>query len=303
MTTAAGPASSRVALPFLIVTFIWGSTWMAIRYQLGVVDPAWSLCYRFLAASAAMFVYGWWIKAPLRLDRAGLLPALMLGVTLFFGNYIALYHAEKYVTSGVVAMFFASLVVPNAIFGRLFLQIHVSRGFILGSIVAFTGMGLLFAHELHHAAGDGNATALGMVLIVLGILSASVGNVMQASPKVRSLPPIAFFAWSMGFGALLNGIVGFIIAGPPVIDLRAPYMLSMLYLGIFGSAVTFPLYYFVIGKIGPARAAYSGVLTPIIAMILSTLFEDYRWSLTAVAGSVLALVGLVIALKARSPAR
>lgn len=300
MSAPAG-VPARVILPFAIVTFIWGSTWLAIKYQLGIVDPSWSLAYRFVTASAAMFAYGLWIKAPLHIGRAGVLPAMLLGTTLFFGNYLSLYHAEKYVTSGVVAMFFALLVVPNALFGRLFLGIQVSKGFIVGSAIAFGGMALLFAHELH-LAGDGG-TVLGVVLIFGGLISASIGNVMQASQRVRSLPPIAFFAWSMAFGALLNAATGLIVAGPPTIDLRAPYLLAMLYLGIFGSAVTFPLYYFIIGHIGPARAAYTGVLTPIIAMILSTLFENYRWSATALAGSALVLAGLFIALRARSPAR
>lgn len=303
MSGAAPPVPSRVIVPFLVITLIWGSTWMAIRYQLGVVDPAWSLCYRFLTASVAMFVYGLWIKAPLGLDRGGMIRALLLGATLFFGNYNSLYHAEKYVTSGVVAMVFALLVVPNALFGRIFLGIRVTRDFIFGSIVAFGGMALLFAHELNHAASGGSAALFGFAMIFAGILSASIGNVMQAGEKVRALPPVAFFAWSMGMGAVLNAIVGLIVAGPPAIDLGAPYLLSMLYLGIFGSAVTFPLYFFIIGEIGPARAAYTGVLTPIIAMVLSTLFEDYRWSLIALAGSALALLGLFIALRARNPAR
>ncbi len=132
---------------------------------------------------------------------------------------------------------------------------------------------------------------------------ASIGNVLQGTARVKALPPVALFAWSMFIGAGLNALFAFATSGPPTIDLHAPYLLSMLYLGVFGSALTFPLYYFVIGTIGPARAAYTGVLSPIVAMLLSTWIEDYRWSLAAVAGSALALIGLVVALRARNPAR
>jgi drug/metabolite transporter (DMT)-like permease len=301
--TAAPGLSGRVLLPFVIVTAIWGSTWLAIRYQLGTVDTGWSLCYRFLIGSAAVFAYGLWIGAPLRIGRAGIGPVLLLALTQFFGNYIGTYQAERFVTSGVVAMFFATLVIPNAVLARIFLKQQVTRNFVIGSLIAFVGMALLFEHELRHPAGDSEQAALGIALAIGGMLSASLGNVMQGAGRVRDINPVALFAWSMAFGALFNGLSGLVAAGPPTIDLRAPYLLSMLYLGLFGSAVTFPLYYFVIGHIGPARAAYSGVISPIIAMLLSTLFEGYRWSPAAIAGSALALAGLVIALRARSPAR
>ncbi|MDB5687791.1 MAG: EamA-like transporter family protein [Rhizorhabdus sp.] len=292
----------RVILAFIIVTLIWGSTWLVIHDQLAIVAPSWSICYRFLVGSAAMFAYSAAIGQPWRLGRGGLAFAGLIGFALFFVNFNFVYRAEAYVTSGVVAMVFALLIVPNSLFARIFLGTRIGAGFVVGSSISLVGMAMLFWHELAQAIGGGERVVLGIGFTLIGVVGASIANVMQASTRGRALPPAATLGWAMLIGAAINAAFALATAGPPTFDPRPAYLGGILYLGILGSAVTFPLYMFVIRQIGPARAAYSSVLTPVIAMALSTVFEGYRWSALAAAGAVLALAGLVVAIRERNPA-
>ncbi len=303
MTQPLDSVPLRVILPFIIVTLIWGSTWLVIRDQLGVVPTEWSICYRFSSGGLAMLAYAAATRARLLLRWPQLGFAALVGFFLFFINFAFVYRAEAHVASGVVAMFFALLIVPNTLLARLFLGLRVTPLFLIGSAVSLAGMALLFSHELAEASVGGNRTALGVGYTLLGVSAASVANVMQASRRGLAQPPVAGLAWAMLIGAALHAVFALVTAGPPTIDPRPAYIAGVLYLGVIGSAVSFPLYFFVIRHIGPGRAAYSGILVPIIAMALSTMFEDYRWSLSAAAGGLLALAGLAIALRARNPAR
>ena len=294
---------AQVLVPFAIVTIIWGSTWLVIRDQLGVVPAPWSVTYRFLIAGAAMFGYAIATKTSLTLPRRSWGVVLLVGIPQFVLNFNLVYRAEAFITSGLVAVIFALLLVPNAILARIFLGQGLSRPFMIGSLVAMLGIGLLFAHELKLDGSDNSAVLLGIGLTLLAVLSASVSNVVQALDRARSLPIAALLAWSMAIGAAINAAIAWFTSGPPVVDLRPGYIAGLFYLGLAASALAFLLYYRIIREIGAARAAYSSVLVPIIAMALSTLFEGYAWSLTAALGGALTLAGLVLALKARSPSR
>lgn len=298
----AGVLSGKVILPFAIATLIWGSTWTAIRYQLGVVDPSWSIALRFTIAAIALSLYALATRAPLRVSRAELPLVVGLAFTQFLLNFIFVYRAEAYITSGLVAMIFALLIIPNAILGRLLLGHRVGRNFILGSILATIGMALLFHKEVENAASGGGAAAIGIGLTLAAVLASSCGNLIQASPRAHRMHWAALIIWSMLLGALFNALLALATSGLPAFDPRPSYWLAALFLGLFGSALTFPTFMFVIRQLGPAKAAYSSVLTPIIAMLLSTILEGYRWTPSAIAGSLLAITGLVVALKARKPA-
>lgn len=297
--TISAPTRRRVMLPFVIVTLIWGSTWLVIRDQLGLVPPAWSVTYRFAIATVGMFAYALATRTPLRLTWREQGLALAVGVAQFVLNFNFVYRAEHYVTSGLVAVVFSLLIVPNALLGRIVLGQRLSGAFLAGSAVALVGVGLLFRHEMLVAAAGPRGVAMGIGLTALGILSASVSNVLQASERARAVPMAALVGWAMAWGVLVNATLAFATVGPPVAETRLVYWLGAAWLGLAGSTIAFPLYYGVIRAIGPARAAYSSVIVPVIAMALSTLFEGYRWTPPAVAGGVLVGAGLVIALKAR----
>ena len=288
--------AAEVAIPFAIFTAIWGSTWIVIRDQLGTVPPQWSVAYRFIIAAAAMALVARWKGESLRLGKGAVLPILFLGFAQFCVNFNAVYLAERHITSGVVATIFALFLIPSTLLAWAFLGHRPTRRFLWSSLVAIIGIALLFVHEFQqHAARAGEIT-LGIGLTLFGMVGAASANVFQAREEIRRFPLFSMIAWSMAAGALMNVAFAFVMTGPPVFDSRPGYVLGLLYLALPASVLTFSLYYPVVRKIGPAKAAYSSVLVPIIAMAFSTALEGYRWTPLAIAGAVLALGGMVGAL-------
>ncbi len=296
MSEGEGSTLKTVVIPFIIFTTIWGTTWIVIRDQLGEVPAQWSITYRFIIAAAAMAALSRWKGESLSLGRAGIVAAAILGFLQFVINFTAVYLAEHHITSGLVATVFAVLMIPNSLLGWAFLGQRPSQRFVWGSLVAVTGIALLFIHELGEHPGRTDAILLGIGLTLIGILGASAANVFQARDKVRRFPLFALLTWAMLLGALMDGAIALVFTGPPVFEARLGYWLGLIYLAIFASALAFSLYLPVVRKIGPGKAAYSSVLVPIIAMGFSTALEGYRWTPLAAAGAVLALGGMLGAL-------
>jgi drug/metabolite transporter (DMT)-like permease len=299
-------AEPGILIPFLAITLIWSSTWIVIKDQLGAgadaVPAAWSVTYRFILAAAAMFVLALASRGSLRIGARGHLFAVAIGVPQFVLNFNLVYAAEHYVTSGIVAVVFALLVVPNALLARICFGSRVSLQFLLGSAVAMVGVALLFWAELRVSSAATGQVLVGIGFTLVAVLAASVGNLLQLVETVKKLPVASLLAWAMGYGALANGAIALALHGAPVAEARIGYWVGLVYLGLIASALAFFYYYRIIRAIGPAKAAYSSVLVPIVAMLLSTMFEDYRWTALAAAGGVLAVAGLLVALSGRRPA-
>jgi len=290
---------ASIAVPFIIFTLVWSSTWIVIRDQLGVVPPQWSVAYRFAIAAVAMAAVARLGGHSLRMDSGGIKAALVIGVTQFCVNFNSVYIAERFITSGVVATVFALLLIPNSLLAWAFLGQKPSGRFVGAGLVAVAGVGLLFLHELRSSPLDGRQIAVGLAFTLLGLLGASAANVYQAGKEAHRHPLPSLLAWSMAIGALLDAAIAFAVAGPPVIEPRAGYWIGLLYLALAASVLCFSLYFPVVRKIGPGKAAYSSVMVPIIAMALSTLFEGYSWSMLAISGGLLAIGGMLLALLGR----
>jgi drug/metabolite transporter (DMT)-like permease len=303
VTSPPGILQLRVLVPFVIITLIWGSTWIVIKDQLGTVPPTWSVTYRFVIAGAAMFAYAFATGAPLRMGWRGHVLAAVFGVPQFFLNFNFVYAAEHYVTSGLVAVVFALLLVPNSALAWIFLKQRVTPRFILGSAVACVGVALLFLQEIRASPATPAEALTGIGLTLLGVLSASAANIMQASARLKKRPIATNLAWGMFYGVVANAVFAWAWFGPPVFESRPGYWVGLLYLGLFASAAAFTLYFGIVRAIGPGKAAYSSLVIPILAMAISTAAEGYRWSLLAVAGGLVALAGMFIAMRAARPAR
>ena len=289
-----------IVLPFLIVTLIWSSTWIVIRDQLGVVPPSWSVCYRFALAALGMAVLARLTGVSLRLGRREIAFCAVLGLCQFMLNFNLLYRAEAHLTSGLCALVYALLLIPNSLMSRLFFGEKVSGGFLAGSAVAIVGIALLFLNEYRvSAVAAPGEVLLGVGLCTLAVMFASAANVMQVAPIARRIPTASLLVWSMAIGAAGDAAYAWIMTGPPPFDPRPGYGLGILYLAIAGSVVTFPLYFRLIQQIGAGPAAYTSVAIPILAMAISTAFEGYRWTPLAISGVVLALGGMAIALHMR----
>ena len=286
---------------FGLVTLIWGTTWLVIKGQLGVVPAAWSVAYRFIIASLALTMItvatGRWRRP----TPAAHGFAWVIGALQFVCNFNLVYAAETRLPSGLVALVFALLVVPNTIFAAVFLKIPITARFFAGAALGTGGLVLVFGADL--AAPAGRIDALGLVLVTAAVLCASIANVLQAGPLARALPPLPTLALAMGYGAMMDVAFAATTAGPPAWDPRPGYWLGLAYLAIVASVLAFSAYYRLIRRIGPGPAAYTSVLVPVIALALSTLFEAYRWTPSSASGAALALVGLAIALGGRGTLR
>ncbi len=295
-SAAASFRDPKILLPFLLITLIWSSTWIVIKDQLGVVPPVWSVSYRFLIAGAAMMAIVRLAGMSLAIGRGHGLAAL-LGLLQFVLNYNFVYVSELYITSGLAAVVFALLVIPNAGLVWLFFGEKVSLRFMLGAAVAMAGVGLLFLQEIRASPTPPGDVLAGLGLVLVAVLAASASNVMQLAGGMKSRPIAPMLGWAMLYGALMDAAFAWVTVGPPVIERALGYWLGLVYLGVVASALAFWLYYRIIRAVGPARAAWSSVLIPVIAMAISTAFEGYRWSALAVGGGLLAVAGLLIALR------
>ena len=289
----------RVAIPFLTIALIWGSTWFVITGQIHGVPAEWSVAFRFILATPAMFGLALTMGSKLKMPPRAHLLAMAVGLCQFAGNYSWVYQAERHLTSGIVAVMIAMMIVPNAVLGRLVLGQPITRRFALGSAVAIVGIALLLVNEARGARIGGGVTT-GVWLALGAMLAASISNVIQANKTGRSVPLLTLIAWGMFYGTAIDIALAWTLAGPPPPLPGEAYWLGTAYLALAGSVVTFPLYYGLIREIGPGRAAYHNVLVVIVAMLISTAFEGYRWTNLAIAGSVLSLAGLLVALRAKS---
>ena len=295
---SAGRSQARNIAAFVLLTLIWGSTWLVIKDQISAVPVGWTVTWRFALAALGIFALALVRRERLMLTRPALGLAAVTGLFQFAGNFQLVYRSEHYLTSGLVAVLFALLLVPNALFARIFVGTLVTRRFIGGSVVALAGIALLFVHE-YRVTPASSSVLTGIVFVTLALLCASVSNVLLATDLAKRQAMIPFLAWSMLAGTLANALIAWTISGAPQLDPRPAYLLGIAYLAIIGSVVTFPLYTMLIRAWGPGKAAYNGVAVPVVAMGLSTLFEGYRWSGLAIAGAVLAMAGLIVALGGR----
>lgn len=288
-----------IILPFILFTAIWSSTWLVIRFQLGVVPAPWSVTYRFTLAALGMAIVARIQGHSLRADGGLLKAAVLIGITQFCINFNAVYLAERHITSGLVATVFALLLIPNSLLAWAFLGQRPGARFLISGLVAVVGIALLFVHELQANPALADRIGLGIALTLMGLLGASISNVYQALESVRRHPLPVLLTWSMVIGAVIDALVALALNGAPRLDHRLGYWLGLTYLALVASVLAFSLYFPVVRRIGPGKAAYSSVLVPIVAMALSTAFEGYQWTLLAGAGATLAIGGMLLALGGR----
>jgi drug/metabolite transporter (DMT)-like permease len=280
---------------FALATLIWGSTWLAIKFQLGTVPAEVSVAYRFAIASLVLGAWCVLTRRSLRFSRRAHAFIALQGALLFGFNYVTVYWAERYATSGLVAVLFSTIVFMNPIGARLVFKTRLSTRTLVAAALGVVGVTLLFVPELSRARQGGDA-ALGIVLGLLATAIASAGNLAAARNHEADIPVLTGAAWGMAYGALAAALVAMVAGARWSFDVHAPYVVSLLYLAVFGTVVAFGSYLTLLKLIGPTRASYVSVATPIVAMALSTLFEGYRWTLLAAFGVVLAVLGNWLAL-------
>jgi len=280
---------------FLIIAAIWGCTWIIIRDQIAHVPGPWSVAWRFVLAAAALGLYVRVTGRPRALGWTGHLLAGAIGVAQFTLNFNLVYAAEARVASGLVAVVFALIFVPNALLAWAFLGHRPTGRFLIGSVVGTAGVGLMF----HDQLALSRSGVIGLALATAGMLCASVANVAQAGPFARRLPLHALLAAALAYGAALDIAAAWIIAGPPVFSLAPSYLAGLAFMGLAATVIAFLFYYPLIREIGAGRAAYVNMITPVIAMVLTSWFEGFHWTAWSVGGALLTGAGVAFALTAR----
>ncbi|HEX9904356.1 MAG TPA: DMT family transporter [Propylenella sp.] len=277
---------------------VWGTTWLALKYQLGTVDPQVSIVWRFLIAAPLMFLVcrlaGQPILFPLRMH----LRFAALGLFFYSTNFILFYNAGHYVVSGLLSVIFSMASLTNIALAVLLLGEPLRGRVAFGALLGLGGVALMFWHEVDRT-GLGAGPLVGLGLGFLGCLSFSTGNVLAARIQRDGVSVLSANAWGVTYGVAVNAVVALAAGSAFIIEPTPRYVLSLLWLAIPGSVIAFWMYLALLGRIGADRAGYTTVLSPVLALLVSTLVEDYRWSAPAIAGLVLVAMGNVLVLMRR----
>ena len=286
------------AVLYVLTVLIWGSTWFAIEFQLGVVAPEISLVYRY--GGASLLLFGWCLFRGLKLRFA---PGdhgwfALLGLLLFGINYIIAYRAQLYITSALTAIAFSTMVWMNIINARLFFGIKAGPRVLFGALLGVAGIVTLFAPQIRDFSFS-DAVFFGSFLAVLSAVIASFGNMASQASQKANLPVMQSNAWGMFYGALFTAGLALVNGQRFEFDWSVAYVGSLAYLTLFGSIIAFGAYLTLLGRIGAHKAGYAMVMFPVVALILSTLFEGLAVDATVVVGTFLVLTGNVFVLNTR----
>ena len=288
-------------LLYTITVVVWGTTWMAIEYQLGVVPPEVSVFFRYLVAAALLFGWCAWKGAGLRFSMAAHRRFIQLGLALFSLNYIFTYYAQAYITSALTAIVFSTMLWMNILNSRLFFGTAITREVIVGSSLGIAGIAVLFAPEIDVLSLDDTAV-FGSLLAIAGAYVASLGNMASQAAQTEKIPVLQANAWGMLYGALLTGATAALQGHRFVPDLSAGYVLSLAYLVIFGSIIGFGVYLTLLGRIGAGRAGYAVVMFPVVAIVISALAGEMQPGRDTLLGIGLVMAGNVLVLRSRRTA-
>jgi len=288
--------SSQNVLLYVVTILIWGSSWLAIKFQLGVVDPMVSVAYRFLLASGISWIYCRYfgLQLSFRLRDHGFM--FLQGVSLFALNYWLFYISELTLTSGLAAVIFSTIVVMNMLNGAIFLKNRLELRVVIGAVLGLSGIILIFWPEVSDFE-TGSENLFAAALAVLATFLASLGNIASARNQREGIPVVQSNTYGMTYGAMLMLVLAWSTGHEFNFEFTVSYVSSLVFLSVFASIIAFWSYLTLLGRVGVERAAYATLIFPLVALGISTIFEGYQWSAYAVIGIVLILGGNLLILK------
>ncbi|WP_041713717.1 DMT family transporter [Paraglaciecola sp. T6c] len=280
---------------YVLTVLIWGSTWLAIEFQLGDVPAPVSLAYRFAIAAFVMWCYCVFKGMNMRFSKTDHGFFMVLALCNFGLNYLVLYWAQNYLTSAMASIAFSTLLLMNIINTRLFFGRRIANRIYIGALLGVVGLGALFWPDMKDLDFTSDAM-LGLGLALGGTFLASLGNMASVRNSSHQVGVMQGNAWGMLYGAVALVCVVLLSDAQFTFSTELSYVISLLYLSLFGTVIAFACYFLLLRDIGPEKASYSIVLFPIVAVLLSTVFEDFVWHANTVFGFVLVLVGNAIVL-------
>ncbi|GAC34150.1 DMT family transporter [Paraglaciecola polaris] len=285
----------RSAVLYVVTVLIWGSTWLAIEFQLGDVAAQVSLVYRFGIAAILMWAYCLFRRMDMQFPWSDHGFFILLAVCNFGLNYLILYWAQNYLTSAMASIAFSTLLLMNIINTRLFFGRAIAKRIYVGAGLGVIGLGALFWHDIKDLDFASDAM-LGLGLALGGTFIASLGNMASVRNSARKIGVMQGNAWGMLYGTLALTAVVLLSDAQFSFSTKPSYVLSLLYLSLFGTVIAFACYFLLLRDIGPEKASYSIVLFPVVAVVLSTFYEGFVWHNNTVLGFVLVIVGNAIVL-------
>ena len=288
---------------FTVACLIWGSTFWAITLQLGHVAPSVSVAYRFFLAAAALFAV-----CIVRRDRL-LLPwrthgwMALQGFLTFGISYVCTYESELHVVSGLVAVMFALMVFWTPMWSRIFFGTGIGRRTLACGLAATAGVALLFYRSIADAwrdlqSGGGGEFLAGVILALAATLASSAGSIVVGKVKEQCANLPLSMAWSMLWGASMVAVWCVVNGDAFVLPTAPSYWMGLVYLSLFGSVIAFFAYFTLIGRIGPQKTVYIGVVTPVLSVLLSIQLEGYRPGPVEFLGMIVCLASVAWALRA-----
>jgi drug/metabolite transporter (DMT)-like permease len=282
-------------LLYATTVVVWGASWFAVKNQLGVVAPEASLVYRFAVAAAILLVYCVVSRRKMAFSlRAHALMAVQ-GLSLFCANFLFVYYGIQLLTSGIAAVAFSTLVVMNIVLAAVLLAAPIRRGVLAAAAVGMTGIIVVFWPDLM-TLDPARGSIRGLALVLAGTFSASIGTIISARGQGTGLPVIQTSTYGMAYGALFSAAFCLLRGTPFTFDPSLAYVTSLAFLAVFASVVGFWCYLTLLGRIGADRVGYTSVLFPVVALAISTAFEGFQWTATAMVGVGLVLLGNVMIL-------
>jgi drug/metabolite transporter (DMT)-like permease len=278
---------------YAITVAIWGSTWLAITFQLGVVPPSVSVVWRFALSALMLLAYALWKRLPLGFSPRDHFWMALQGLLLFGINYVLTYLSEQDLVSGLVAVIFSLMVFLNIVGMRIFFGRPINPVGVLAAMLGVVGVGLVFWPELSRFTAARNELT-GALLALAAMTVASLGTMVAT--RNQRLPVLQVNGFAMMYGAIFVALYAAFAGDRFAFDWSFPYVASLLYLALFGSVLAFGAYLTLMKRIGADRASYSAVAIPVVALVLSTLFEDIHWQAPMIVGVGLCLAGNVLML-------
>tara|TARA_Y100000996_G_C22533185_1_gene647293 strand:+ start:87 stop:959 length:873 start_codon:yes stop_codon:yes gene_type:complete len=281
---------------FIATLLCWGPTWYVIKFQLGIVDPMVSVFYRFFLASLIILGFCLIKNFRIKFSLKEHFYIAVLGIFLFNINYVIFYLSTQYLISGFVALCFSSILFMNVINNIIFHRHLPSVMTVLGGTIGTLGLIFIFYDEISNFTFS-STTSLGIFLGILATYFASLGNLVSAYTSKIGLPVVPVTGYGMLYGSI-SLLIYLLITGVPFeFDFSLSYNLSLVYLSIFGSVFGFSLYLTLIKKIGSNDAAYVAIIMPLIALLVSTIFEGLIWNLSLMIGAIMIIFGNILILK------
>lgn len=286
----------RPSTLFCIAVAIWGTTWFSIKFQVHAAAPEVGVALRFSLAALVLIAFCLWRGIPLRFSARMHARLALLGALGFCLSYFLVYYAQRYIVSGLIAVGYSAIPLVNMLLARAFFGSPMSRRVAVGGAFGLAGIALIFWPEFARLSADG-ALVIGAALTAGAVLVSAFGNMVMTGIQNDGVTGWAPLAAGMGYGGLISWLVALALGVPLGITWSLPFAASLLYLSLAGSALAFGAYYALMRRVGPARAGYVGVMSTVVALIVSALFEGYDWRLATVVGIGLAVAGNVLALQ------